>query len=73
VADPLVAKDFAVGSALQGLVSGAAIVGAMSCAALPWPLGDRIGCSRISRLDLWMCVGFSALCTLLGSMCEWGA
>lgn len=29
VANPLVAKDFAVGSALQGLISAAAIVGAM--------------------------------------------
>ncbi|MEV4452347.1 MULTISPECIES: hypothetical protein [Streptomyces] len=68
MADPLVAKDFAVGSALQGLVSGAAIVGAMWCAALLGPLGDRIGRSRISRLDLWMFVGFSVLCAP-----EWSA
>ncbi|MEV4453090.1 MFS transporter [Streptomyces mirabilis] len=64
VADPLVAKDFAVGSALRGLVSAAAIVGAMCGAALLGPLGDRIGRSRIFRLDLWMFVVFSVLCTL---------
>ena len=64
VANPLVAKDFAVGSALQGLVSAAAIVGAMCGAASLGPLGDRIGRSRIFRLDLWMFVVFSVLCTL---------
>lgn len=64
VADPLAAKDFTVGSALQGLVSAAAIVGAMCGAALLGPLGDRIGRSRIFRLDLWMFVVFSVLCTL---------
>ncbi|MCZ0997288.1 MULTISPECIES: MFS transporter [Streptomyces] len=64
VANPLVAKDFTVGSALQGLVSAAAIVGAMCGAALLGPLGDRIGRSRIFRLDLWMFVVFSVLCTL---------
>ncbi|MFE5079043.1 MFS transporter [Streptomyces mirabilis] len=64
VANPLVARDFAVGSALQGLISAAAIVGAMFGAALLGPLGDRIGRSRIFRLDLWMFVVFSVLCTL---------
>jgi MFS family permease len=64
VADPLVAKDFTIGSALQELVSAAAIVGAMCGAALLGPLGDRIGRSRIFRLDLWVFVVFSVLCTL---------
>ncbi|MFJ8022329.1 hypothetical protein [Streptomyces sp. NPDC096311] len=66
MADPPVAKDFAVGSALQGLISAAAIVGAMCGAALLGPLGDRIGRSRIFRLDRRMRVGFSVLCTLAG-------
>jgi sugar phosphate permease len=56
VANPLVAKDFAAGSAQQGLLSAAAIVGAMFGAALletgsavAGSSGWTCGCSSSSR------------------------
>ncbi|MFD7611594.1 MFS transporter [Streptomyces sp. NPDC059828] len=66
VANPLIARDFGVGAAEQGLLSAAAIVGAALGAALLGPLGDRLGRSRIFRVDLWLFVVFSVACA-----CAW--
>ncbi|WP_351224604.1 MFS transporter [Streptomyces sp. NPDC002133] len=66
VANPLIAREFGGSSAEQGLLSAAAIVGAALGAALLGPLGDRIGRSRIFRIDLWLFVVFSVLCA-----CAW--
>ncbi|MFG2302500.1 MFS transporter [Actinacidiphila glaucinigra] len=62
VANPLIAKDFGGTAAERGLLSAAAIVGAVFGAALLGPLGDRIGRSRIFKVDLWLFVVFSVAC-----------
>ncbi|WP_431945099.1 MFS transporter [Actinacidiphila sp. bgisy167] len=62
VANPLIAKDFGGSAAEQGVLSAAAIVGAVFGAALLGPLGDRIGRSRIFKVDLWLFVVFSVAC-----------
>lgn len=62
VANPLITKDFNVGPAEKGLVSAAAIVGAIFGAGMLGQLGDRIGRSRIFRVDLWLFVIFSVAC-----------
>jgi MFS family permease len=64
VANPLVAKDFGLDDATKGLVSAAAIVGAIAGAGLLGPLADRIGRRRIFQLDLVLFAGFSVLCVL---------
>src|SRR5512139_4117300 len=64
VANPLIAKDFEVSAAGTGLLSAAAIVGAVFGAGFLGPLGDRIGRRRIFKLDLWIFVVFSVLCVL---------
>ena len=64
VANPLVAKDFGIDAAEKGLVSAAAIVGAIFGAALLGPLGDRLGRRRIFRFDLILFVVFSLLCVV---------
>lgn len=64
VANPLIAQDFEVNSAEKGLLSAAAIVGAIFGAALLGPLGDRVGRSRIFRVDLWLFVVFSVFCVV---------
>ncbi|MFB7495393.1 MFS transporter [Streptomyces sp. NPDC056161] len=64
VANPLISHDFQVSAAQKGLISAAAIVGSIFGAALLGPLGDRIGRSRIFRVDLWMFVVFSLLCAV---------
>src|SRR5262249_19275766 len=46
----------------KGLVSAAAIVGAVFGAGLLGPLGDKIGRRRIFKIDLWLFVVFSLLC-----------
>ncbi|MET9126292.1 MFS transporter [Streptomyces sp. NPDC004528] len=63
VANPLIAKDLGGSAADRGLLSAAAIVGAMLGAALLGPLGDRVGRSKIFRIDLWLFVVFSVACT----------
>ncbi|MFJ4930037.1 MFS transporter [Streptomyces sp. NPDC088736] len=63
VANPLIAKDLGGSAADRGLLSAAAIVGAMFGAALLGPLGDRVGRSKIFRIDLWLFVVFSVACT----------
>ncbi|MDO8214151.1 MFS transporter [Conexibacter sp. CPCC 206217] len=62
VANPLIADDFGISSAEKGLVSAAAIVGAVFGAGLLGPLGDKIGRRRIFKFDLWLFVVFSLLC-----------
>ncbi len=62
VANPLIAEDFGIGAAEKGLVSAAAIVGAVFGAGLLGPLADKIGRRRLFRFDLWLFVVFSLLC-----------
>lgn len=64
VAGPLISRDLSVSAVDKGLLSAAAIVGSVLGAALLGPLGDRIGRSRIFRVDLWLFVVFSALCAV---------
>ncbi len=62
VANPLIAADFGATDWQKGLVSAAAIVGAIFGAAVLGPLGDKIGRRRIFKYDLWMFVVFSVAC-----------
>jgi MFS family permease len=62
IANPLVKKDFHVTSTQVGLVSAAAIVGAVFGASLLGPLGDKLGRSRIFKYDLYLFVVFSVAC-----------
>jgi MFS family permease len=62
VANPLIAQDFGISDAEKGLVSAAAIVGAIFGAGLLGPLGDKIGRRRIFQFDLALFVVFSVLC-----------
>lgn len=64
VANPLIAEDFGLSAASKGLVSAAAIVGAIVGAGLLGPLGDKFGRSRLFKFDLWMFVVFSLLCVV---------
>ncbi|MEU1412427.1 MFS transporter [Streptomyces sp. NPDC005731] len=64
VANPLIAADFSVSAVEKGLLSAAAVVGSVFGAALLGPLGDRVGRSRIFRVDLWLFVVFSVLCAV---------
>jgi MFS family permease len=52
VANPLIEKDFGTSEAVKGLVSAAAIVGAIFGAGLLGPLADKIGRRRIFKFDL---------------------
>ena len=62
VANPLVKENFHVSSAQLGLVSAAAIIGAVLGASMLGPLGDRLGRRRIFKYDLILFVVFSLLC-----------
>ena len=62
VANPLIAKDFGASAAETGLISAAAILGAVVGAGFLGPLGDRIGRRRIFKFDLILFVVFSVLC-----------
>lgn len=64
VANPLIAQDFGLDAAMKGLVSAAAIIGAIVGAGLLGPLGDRFGRSRLFKVDLWLFVVFSLLCII---------
>ena len=62
VANPLIKKDFHATATQVGLVSSAAIVGAVVGAGVLGPLGDRLGRCRIFQFDLVLfVVGLSAL------------
>ena len=62
VANPLIKEDLGASAWQTGLVSAAAIVGAIFGAAVLGPLGDRIGRRRIFKYDLIMFVVFSIAC-----------
>lgn len=62
VANPLIKEDFGLSAATSGLVSAAAILGAVFGAGLLGPLGDKIGRRRIFRFDLILFVVFSIAC-----------
>lgn len=62
VANPLIARDLGADPWQIGLVSAAAILGAVVGAAGLGPLGDRWGRSRLFQYDLLMFVVFSAVC-----------
>jgi MFS family permease len=62
VANPLVTEDYKLGAAVKGLVSAAAIIGAIVGAGFLGPLADRIGRRRIFKYDLVLFVVFSAAC-----------
>jgi MFS family permease len=62
VANPLIAADLGTTDAEKGLVSAAAIVGAIVGAGVLGPLGDKLGRRRIFQFDLALFVVFSLLC-----------
>jgi MFS family permease len=68
VANPLIAKDFGVDATQKGLISAAAIVGAIFGAGLLGPLGDKLGRRKIFRYDLYLFVAFALLCTVAWSV-----
>lgn len=68
VANPLIKKDFAASPTEVGLVSAAAIVGAVFGATLLGPLGDRLGRRRIFRVDLILFIVCSLLCAVAWSL-----
>jgi MFS family permease len=62
VASPLLEEDFGLTAAEKGLVTAAAIVGAIFGAGLLGPLADKIGRRRIFRFDLILFIVFSIAC-----------
>jgi len=62
VANPLIEQDFGTSDAIKGLVSAAAIVGAIFGAGLLGPLADKIGRRRIFKFDLILFAVFSIAC-----------
>ncbi|MCB9412818.1 MAG: MFS transporter [Actinobacteria bacterium] len=66
VANPLIAQEFDATAWQTGLVSSAAIVGAIFGAAFLGPLGDKLGRRRIFHYDLVMFAVFS-----IGCMVAW--
>ncbi len=62
VANPLIVHQYDLSNAMKGLVSAAAIIGAIFGAALLGPLADRIGRRRIFKYDLAMFALFSVAC-----------
>ena len=62
VANPLIKEDFGATAWQTGLVSSAAIVGAIFGAMFLGPLGDKIGRRKIFKYDLIMFVVFSVAC-----------
>jgi MFS family permease len=68
VANPLIAEHFDTSDAVKGLVSSAAIVGAIVGAGLLGPIADRVGRRRIFKLDLVLFAIFSILCMVAWSV-----
>mgnify|MGYP003601098071 FL=1 len=66
VANPLITKEFNASAWQSGLVSSAAIIGAIFGAAVLGPLGDKIGRRKIFHYDLLMFAAFS-----IGCMVAW--
>lgn len=62
VAGPLLVKEWGLSPAEHGLVTAAAIVGAIFGAGLLGPLGDKVGRRRIFRVDLILFIVFSVAC-----------
>jgi MFS family permease len=62
VANPLIANQYDLSDATKGLVSAAAIIGAIFGAMLLGPVADRIGRRRIFKYDLAMFAAFSVAC-----------
>jgi MFS family permease len=62
VANPLIVDQWNLDDALKGLVSAAALGGAVVGAALLGPLADKIGRRRIFKYDLVLFAVFSVLC-----------
>ena len=62
IANPLLKHEYDLSPVMLGVVSSAAIVGAIFGAGLLGPLADRFGRRRIFRIDLWMFVVFSLAC-----------
>lgn len=62
VASPLLAEDFGLSDAEKGLVTAAAIIGAIFGAGLLGPLADKLGRRRIFRADLILFIVFSLAC-----------
>lgn len=64
VASPLIAADFGTSAWQTGLVTSAAIIGAVVGAAVLGPLGDVLGRRRVFLYDLVVFVVFSLACML---------
>jgi MFS family permease len=62
VANPLIVQQYDLSDAMKGLVSAAAIIGAIFGAALLGPIADKIGRRRIFKYDLVMFAAFSVAC-----------
>jgi MFS family permease len=62
VANPLIVQQWDLSDSMKGLVSAAAIVGAIFGAALLGPIADKIGRRRIFKYDLVMFAAFSVAC-----------
>src|SRR5436305_125264 len=68
VANPLIKQDFHASATQVGLISAAAIIGAVFGASLLGPLGDRFGRRRIFQFDLGLFVVCSLLCTVASNV-----
>lgn len=68
VASPLLVKEFGLSSAEQGLVTAAAIIGAIFGAGLLGPIADKVGRRRIFRVDLILFIVFSIFCVFAWSV-----
>ncbi len=68
VVNPLLKEQYDLSPSTLGLVSAAAIVGAIFGAGLLGPLADKIGRRRIFMFDLWLFVIFSLACAFAPSI-----
>ena len=68
IVNPLLKQQYNLSAATLGMVSAAAIVGAIFGAGLLGPLADKIGRRRIFIFDLWLFVVFSVACALAPSI-----
>ena len=62
VVNPLLQEQYSLGSITLGLVSCAAIVGAIFGAGFLGPLADKIGRRKIFKYDLWLFTFFAIAC-----------